>query len=80
MKADGIPASHRKDIDRAVRILTEGGCQEVYVFGSLAEGASREASDTDLAVRGCPPGMFFHLLGRLLLELEHPVGPIDQPD
>ena len=30
-------------------------------------------SDIDLAIRGCPKGAFFHLLGRLLLELDYPV-------
>ena len=30
-----------------------------------------------LAVRGCPKGKFFHLLGRLLLELEHPGDLVD---
>lgn len=27
----------------------------------------------DLAVRGCPRGEFFHLLGSLLLQLDYPV-------
>ncbi len=66
-------ASFQPDIDRAVAILKAGGCSEVFLFGSLAEGRAHEHSDIDLAVRGCPPGAFFHLYGKLLGELEHPV-------
>jgi predicted nucleotidyltransferase len=68
-----VPEDFRADIDRAVRILKEGGCCEIFLFGSGAEGKVRDGSDIDLAVRGCPPGRFFHLLGRLLWELDYPV-------
>jgi predicted nucleotidyltransferase len=67
------PASFHEDITRAVRILKEEGCSEVFLFGSGAAGKIRDRSDLDLAIRGCPPGRFFHLLGRLLWELHHPV-------
>lgn len=68
-----IPEVLQEDIRRAVQILKEGGCSEIFLFGSAATGKIREGSDIDLAVRGCPPGSFFHLLGRLLWELDHPV-------
>lgn len=68
-----LPESHRQDIERAVRILREGGCTEVLLFGSAAEGRLKPGSDLDIAVRGCPPGSYFALLGRLLRELDHPV-------
>jgi len=68
-----IPEVFREDIHRAVRILKEPGCTHVFLFGSLAEGKVGEASDIDLAIRGCPRGPFFHRLGRFLLELDHPV-------
>ena len=68
---------YREDIERAVEILREGGCREVHVFGSVAEGRTRKGSDIDLAVRGCPPRSFFSLLGKLLTELEHPVDLLD---
>ncbi|OGG52760.1 MAG: hypothetical protein A3F84_10035 [Candidatus Handelsmanbacteria bacterium RIFCSPLOWO2_12_FULL_64_10] len=68
-----VPEVFREDIDRAVRILKGEGCSEVFLFGSGAEGKAQDGSDLDLAVRGCPQGRFFHLLGRLLLELAHPV-------
>ena len=72
-----IPAAFQPDLARAVRILKEGGCSEVFVFGSLAAGRARLSSDIDLAVRGCPTGEFFRLLGKLLCELQHPVELVD---
>ena len=68
-----IPEIFQQDIGRAVRILKEEGCSEIFLFGSGAEGTVKEASDIDLAIRGCPQGSFFHLLGRLLWELTHSV-------
>jgi predicted nucleotidyltransferase len=65
--------AYRKDVQRAVEILTEAGCTRVFLFGSLTAGKVRDGSDIDLAIRGCPKGRFFHLLGKLLLELDHPV-------
>lgn len=72
-----IPEVFQEDIRRAVRILKGGGCSEIFLFGSSATGKVREGSDIDLAVRGCPPSSFFHLLGRLLWELDHPVDLVD---
>jgi predicted nucleotidyltransferase len=64
---------YQKNIYRATEILREAGCTDVFLFGSLAAGEIRDNSDIDLAVRGCPKGQFFHILGRLLLELDYPV-------
>lgn len=72
-----IPKGYAKDITRAVEILKEGGCTQVFVFGSTAAGTARQRSDLDLAIRGCPQGRFFGLMGRLMLELDHPVDLID---
>ena len=68
-----LPEAYERDIRRAVEILTGDGCTGVYLFGSLVSGEIQAGSDIDLAVRGCPRGRFFHLLGKLMLELEHPV-------
>ncbi len=69
----GIPGILQADINRAVQILKEEGCTEVYLFGSGTTGRVREESDIDLAIRGCPQGHFFRIVGRLLWELERPV-------
>lgn len=68
-----LPATYQEDIYKAVQILREAGCTDIFLFGSLATGKNKVASDIDLAIRGCPKGKFFHLLGLLLLELNHPV-------
>jgi predicted nucleotidyltransferase len=72
-----VPEIFREDIRQAVRILKEEGCSEVYLFGSVGRGTVREGADIDLAVRGCPQGRFFYLLGKLLWELDHPVDLVD---
>ena len=68
-----IPEALQKDISRAVKILKDAGCAEVFLFGSVAEGRATATSDIDLAVRGCPSGQFFETLGKLRCELDHPV-------
>ncbi len=72
-----IPEAFRPDIERAVKILKDGGCTEVFLFGSLAKGRSRENSDVDLAVRGCPPEGFFRLYAELMDALKHRVDLVD---
>jgi len=68
-----LSEAYHKDVHRAIEILKEAGCTHVFLFGSLTAEKMRDRSDIDLAIRGCPKGKFFHLLGRLLLELDHPV-------
>lgn len=77
-----VPKIFEQDVRRAVKILREAGCSEVFLFGSAATGKTRTESDLDLAVRGCPRGEYFHLLGSLFLELDHSVDLInlDAPD
>lgn len=72
-----VPHDYREDIEKAVRILKNEGCKEIYLFGSLAEGRINEGSDIDLAVKGCPNGEYFKILGKLLLELNHSVDLIN---
>jgi predicted nucleotidyltransferase len=72
-----LPKRYRRDVSRAVEILLSGGCSQVFLFGSLAEGDVREDSDIDLAVRGCPQGRFFYLWGKLMLEWDRSVDLIN---
>jgi predicted nucleotidyltransferase len=64
---------YQKNIRRAIEILKGAGCTDIFLFGSLAAGETGGRSDIDLAIRGCPKGKYFYLLGRLLLELDYPV-------
>jgi predicted nucleotidyltransferase len=68
-----LPTQYQDDIDKAVRILKNGGCKDIFLFGSVSEGEFNKGSDIDLAIKGCPRGKFFHLLGKLLFELENSV-------
>lgn len=72
-----VPVDVRRDIELGVKILKDGGCTDVYVLGSVAEGRMHPESDIDFAVRGCPPELFFMLQGRLLLELTRSSDLID---
>lgn len=73
----GLSDEIRKDVVRGVSILKAGGCEEVYLFGSIAEASGTSRSDIDFAVRGCPADMFYKLQGRLLMELTRSVDLID---
>jgi predicted nucleotidyltransferase len=72
-----LPEPYRRQIRRAASILREAGCTQVFLFGSLATGEIKDRSDIDLAVRGCPRGEFFLVLGRLILELDYPVDSVN---
>jgi predicted nucleotidyltransferase len=69
--------TYQRDLYHAVEILKTAGCTHVFLFGSLTTRQFRDNSDIDLAIRGCPKGKFFHLLGQLLLKLDHPVDLIN---
>jgi predicted nucleotidyltransferase len=68
-----LSESLRRDLRRATEVLQEHGCTEVFLFGSLANGEIHDRTDLDLAVRGCPKGEYFRILGQLLLELDNGV-------
>jgi len=57
-----FPQTYQENLTRAIEILQQGGCTEVYLFGSLASGKFHQHSDIDLAVRGCPSGNFLRYL------------------
>jgi predicted nucleotidyltransferase len=72
-----IYRTYQQDVAHAVQILKQEGCSEIYLFGSGARGNVSNTSDIDLAVRGCPPERFFHVLGKLLMEVDRPVDLVD---
>lgn len=72
-----MPDQIKQDIEKGVNILKRGGCQSIYIFGSIAEGRATSRSDIDFAVKGCPANEFFNLQGMLLLELTRPADLID---
>ena len=66
-----IPLIFERDIQKAVSILKNAGCSEIYIFGSLVKGDYNDDSDIDIAVNNLPLGKFFEVSGLLMLELEH---------
>ena len=54
-----LPATYQKNIRKAVKILKDAGCSDVFLFGSLLTMDVHEYTDIDLAIRGCPKGKFF---------------------
>ncbi|MGE5342395.1 MAG: nucleotidyltransferase family protein [Candidatus Omnitrophota bacterium] len=68
-----LPEEYRQDIQTAVDILKGEGCNEIYLFGSLAKGNFSDRSDVDLAVTGMEKSRFFKIFGKLLTALDHPV-------
>ena len=73
----GVSDAVRRDLVRGVSILKAGGCEEVYLFGSVADASGTSRSDIDFAVKGCPADLFYKLQGKLLLELARSVDLID---
>ena len=72
-----IHKDFREDIDKAIKILKEAGCDEIFLFGSVAYNKVKKNSDIDIAVKGCPKEIFFRILGTLLITLEHSVDLVD---
>ena len=72
-----IPKTYQNDIKKAITILTERGCKEIYLFGSLVHGDYTDRSDIDIAVTGIPKGDFFEIFGELMMSLDHPVDLIN---
>lgn len=77
MDLSGVDSRFLADVETAVRYLTSKGCSEVYLFGSLGNGAARETSDIDIAVRGIKAEELFAVYGELMGQLQHPVDLID---
>jgi predicted nucleotidyltransferase len=77
-----LPTLYHQNLTRAIEILQRAGCSDVFLFGSLAHGEIHAGTDIDIAIRGCPPGQYFTILGKLFYELEFPVDLInlDKPD
>jgi len=65
------------DLEKAVEILKEEGCKEIYVFGSLATGRATEESDIDIGIKDYPKERFFRIYGRLMMGIDHHFDLVD---
>ncbi len=75
-----VPEDYRRDVEKAIHILTSEGCEEIYLFGSLVNGPRTPKSDIDLAVKGLSDHIFFEVLGKLLVALDHSVDLLSLED
>jgi predicted nucleotidyltransferase len=67
-------------LNQGAALLTAAGAREVYVFGSVAAGQSRQGSDVDLAVAGLPPERFFSTMAKLENLFDRAVDLVDLDD
>ena len=74
---DAYGTAYSADLERAVAILREEGCREIYLFGSVATGSAGPSSDLDIGIRDYPGEQFFRICGRLLMELDHDTDLVD---
>lgn len=79
-KLSNLPHSYQEDIKKAVQILKENGANEIFVFGSIANGKFNENSDIDIAVKGLDEKIFYKIAGILMFELENKIDLIDLDD
>lgn len=61
-----LPEEYWIDIIRAALVLRGFGCKDIYVFGSVSRGQIAENSDLDLAIAGCPKGIFLKMYGKVM--------------
>jgi len=61
---DSLPDTYKIDIQKAVEILKQGGCKEIYLFGSLVTGKYHENSDIDIGIKGLAPDKFFDIYSK----------------
>ena len=72
-----IPQKYRRDIESAINLLKNEGCEAVFLFGSLVTGKIRDDSDIDIGVKGLPQGKFLRLFSRLYFDFETKIDLVD---
>ena len=72
-KRINLPEQIKPDLEKAIKILKDLGCKEIFLFGSIVKGNYTKFSDIDLAVTGCPKEKYFYAIGKLNVELEHEI-------
>jgi predicted nucleotidyltransferase len=72
-----LPAKYMQDIENALVLLKNEGCQSVFLFGSLATGKYHEGSDIDIGVKGLSPKKYFRVSAQLDKILENKFDFVD---
>jgi len=68
---NNISDVYKKDIEKAVEILKNEGCKEIYLFGSLVTGKYNKYSDIDIGIKGLDPLKFFNVYGKLCSNIKN---------
>ncbi|MCL2155720.1 MAG: nucleotidyltransferase domain-containing protein [Leptospirales bacterium] len=77
MNMNEIPDKYRGDIEKAVNLLKNEGCESVYLFGSLVTGNIHDNSDIDIGIKGLPEGKFFEVYSRLYFDFDTKIDLVD---
>jgi AbrB family looped-hinge helix DNA binding protein len=72
-----IPEKYKEDINKAIKILKNEGCKNVYLFGSLVTGKTHDRSDIDIGIKGLPPEMFLKVYSDLSNTLDNKFDLVD---
>jgi predicted nucleotidyltransferase len=72
-----IPPKYQKDIEIAMNLLKNEGCQSIYLFGSLVTGKSHDESDIDIGIKGLPKGKFFETCARVYFAIDNDIDIVD---
>lgn len=77
IKELNLPEKYSKDIRKAIDILKNEGCSEIFIFGSLIALKYNDESDIDIAIKGLPANKYFKVIGKLEMELDMPFDIVD---
>ncbi|WP_038077492.1 nucleotidyltransferase family protein [Treponema primitia] len=80
MELDKIPSKYREDIEMAITLLKNEGCESVFLFGSLVTGKIHAYSDIDIGITGLPANKFFRVYSILDRKLSNKVDLVDFDD
>ena len=72
-----IPLKYQKDIEIATNLLKNGGCQSVYLFGSLVTSKNHDSSDIDIGIKGLPKGKFFETCSKVYFAIDNEIDIVD---
>ena len=74
------PVLYLEAVAKAVSLFVGLGAREVFVFGSAVKGKLRPNSDTDMAVSGLPPRVYFSAVSQASDLIGRPVDLVDLDD
>ena len=72
-----IPHEYQQDIETAMTLLKNAGCQSIYLFGSLITGNINEKSDIDLGIKGLPRKKLLETRSKVFLATDNKIDIVD---